>query len=181
MAKRGYLVQTGLFGDSEPLEGIGGGKGAAKARKTTREGVFWPFDPIPWVPVLDLWLEGVPVAKARPKAVRRGAGIGMYQPKATERAQKELERQIRAKRWDRPLGGAVRVEVVVVLDCPKSAKGRAYPVVKPDIDNFAKMILDAMTGAGIWDDDNQVIDLSVSKRYGQGLPGWSVKVFLAPE
>jgi len=41
-----------------------------------------------------------------------------------------------------------------------------YPTKKPDIDNIAKIILDALNGVA-YKDDTQVIDLKVSKRYAK--------------
>ncbi|WP_167507045.1 MULTISPECIES: RusA family crossover junction endodeoxyribonuclease [unclassified Mesorhizobium] len=35
-----------------------------------------------------------------------------------------------------------------------------------DVDNLAKAILDAMTAAGVWLDDAQVVELTCRKRYG---------------
>lgn len=37
---------------------------------------------------------------------------------------------------------------------------------KPDADNLAKAVLDAMTRAGAWKDDSQVSSLRVMKYYG---------------
>ncbi len=46
---------------------------------------------------------------------------------------------------------------------------------KPDVDNLAKLILDAMTKAGYWLDDNQVCDLRVTK-YNSPIGGLAVTV-----
>ena len=46
---------------------------------------------------------------------------------------------------------------------------------KPDVDNLAKLILDAMTKAGYWHDDNQVCDLRVTK-YNSPIGGLAVTV-----
>ena len=60
--------------------------------------------------------------------------------------------------------------VKVILDCvftrPKSApKTRTRPSVKPDIDNIAKLVLDAANKI-LWVDDTQVVELHVYKTYG---------------
>ena len=39
-------------------------------------------------------------------------------------------------------------------------------LVKPDVDNSAKLILDVLTEANFWADDAQVCDLNLHKRYG---------------
>jgi len=68
--------------------------------------------------------------------------------------------------------------VVVFIDCmvgvPKSytrkqreaaLDGLAWPSGDPD--NLAKGVLDAMTEAGVWKDDRQVVLLTVGKRYAE--------------
>ena len=44
--------------------------------------------------------------------------------------------------------------------------GRILPTKKPDVDNVAKIILDGLNCIA-WDDDTQVVDLSVSKYYSE--------------
>jgi Holliday junction resolvase RusA-like endonuclease len=38
--------------------------------------------------------------------------------------------------------------------------------VRPDIDNYAKAILDALNGV-MWADDGQIVQLTASKSYGE--------------
>jgi Holliday junction resolvase RusA-like endonuclease len=42
--------------------------------------------------------------------------------------------------------------------------GKLLPLVKPDVDNVAKVILDALNGVA-YDDDSQVVMLTISKTY----------------
>lgn len=43
----------------------------------------------------------------------------------------------------------------------------ARPTVKPDLDKLLRAVLDALSEAGIWRDDAQVVELgAVAKRYG---------------
>lgn len=44
--------------------------------------------------------------------------------------------------------------------------GRARPIGKPDLDNVSKAILDACNRI-LWRDDSQVVEMVLSKRYGQ--------------
>ena len=71
-----------------------------------------------------------------------------------------------------PLRGAITCEIGLTF--PLDAKSRQNATEcefrpylhKPDVDNIAKMILDAATAAGWWKDDAQVCKLTVSKMQG---------------
>ncbi len=60
--------------------------------------------------------------------------------------------------------GPVRLSLHFYLPKPKSVK-RKYPFVKPDVDNLAKAVMDALTIASIYTDDARVIDMDMKKRY----------------
>lgn len=73
------------------------------------------------------------------------------------------------------LTGPVAVRIVAVFPPPKATPKRdAFRVfaetlpkaTKPDADNIAKLVLDALNGLA-WRDDAQVCDLSVRKVYGR--------------
>lgn len=68
----------------------------------------------------------------------------------------------------------VRVEAVFFLPRPKTVK-REYPTVAPDGDKLSRGLLDALTTAGVYEDDAQVVDLIALKRYSDK-PGVSVIV-----
>ncbi len=40
-----------------------------------------------------------------------------------------------------------------------------YHTKKPDADNIAKAVLDALTDAGLWEDDSQIVSLITVKGY----------------
>lgn len=74
----------------------------------------------------------------------------------------------------KPYSGAVKVSVETVIPVPISKPrriqddmmtGKIPAVKKPDVDNVAKAVLDALNG-GAWLDDKQVVMLTVKKRYG---------------
>ncbi|MDP0498703.1 MAG: RusA family crossover junction endodeoxyribonuclease [Verrucomicrobiota bacterium JB022] len=87
-----------------------------------------------------------------------------------------------------PILGPVRLTAVYRFARPKvhynksglSKKGREsyWHTGKPDRDNIEKATLDALSDAGLWHDDAQVCDGSISKRYANPgeLPGATIVV-----
>lgn len=68
-----------------------------------------------------------------------------------------------------PLEGPVEVELVFYLPRPKSAPRRVmHPAKKPDLDKLVRAALDALTAAGAWRDDGQVINVRAAKRFAGG-------------
>ena len=71
--------------------------------------------------------------------------------------------------------GPVRVEVLVVVSRPlapalRDGAGRAVHVGRPDVDNVAKGVLDALVDAGVLVDDAQVAELVVRRMAGAVRP-----------
>jgi len=65
-----------------------------------------------------------------------------------------------------PLEGPLRLTGTFVLPRPKSApKRRIWPHVGKDLDKLARALLDGLTQCGAWEDDSQVVQLDVEKRY----------------
>jgi len=117
---------------------------------------------------------GTPVAKSR---ARFGNGHH-FTPKRTREEQARVAQAISSEWMLPPLTGAVVLDLVYVFERPKShyRTGRyshllkdnapKYHIIKPDRDNLEKLTKDAMTTAGVWKDDCQVVAGSTSKRYG---------------
>jgi len=61
----------------------------------------------------------------------------------------------------------VQVELHFSMPKPKSApaRSRTFPRRTPDLDKLVRSILDALTDAGVWHDDAQVISLFAHKHY----------------
>lgn len=120
----------------------------------------------------DFEIEGKPVGKGRPRFKRMGNFVQTYTPTATA----EYEKLVRIRFQN--AGGAitdkpVRVEIVAFFAPPKSTKkkdkaemlmNKILPTKKPDCDNIAKIILDALNQIA-YKDDSQVIELIVKKRF----------------
>lgn len=112
-----------------------------------------------------------PVGKGRPRYTRAGHA---YTPKKTRAAELTIATAARAFMKDRkPFPGPVSVRLTAVFPVPKSwskrkredaGAGLIAPTVKPDADNLAKLVLDALNGI-VFQDDKQVVDISLTKRY----------------
>ena len=58
------------------------------------------------------------------------------------------------------------------------ASAPTYPIVIPDLDKLIRCICDAVTDAGLWRDDSQVVTLMAGKRYviNGSTPGVLIRV-----
>lgn len=127
-------------------------------------------------PRIEFEVYGEPKGQPRARACVRGRHAAVYDPGtadawkfAVRAAAGEHVRKIRM-----PLEGPVMVDMDIWITRPKShmkANGQLresapkMPIGKPDCDNLAKAILDALTNAGVWMDDKQVTHLQVRKIY----------------
>lgn len=68
--------------------------------------------------------------------------------------------------WE-PLEGPVTLEVVFYIERPSTItrNKRPHPIVPPDIDKLVRGVSDALSDAGVWGDDSQVVKLVAFKRY----------------
>lgn len=114
-----------------------------------------------------------PVAQARPRARRFGRGIRLYDPPKTAKFKRSLHKLAKASYHGKPLDGELEVTVIFGRAVQKSISkkerklrllGRHRPIVKPDLDNYIKSALDALTGV-LWVDDNAIVKLIAEKRY----------------
>lgn len=94
----------------------------------------------------------------------------MYSPKEYQQYLKDIVEAIKGTEvsW---FDGPVFVTVSSFGTRPKTTK---LPFPKPDVDNYAKGVLDAISQAqAVWDDDTQVADLLTRKRWAEpGEPGY---------
>lgn len=116
-------------------------------------------------------VEGAPQGKARP----RFSKSRVYTPSKTKAYEYEIgyackEAMIKSNQKMIESDGA-KVIIKAFYAIPKRFKNTVYvlcgdikPTAKPDVDNIAKVILDAVNGVA-YKDDKQVTDLTVEKRY----------------
>ena len=65
---------------------------------------------------------------------------------------------------DRPFQGPLEVSLYFGFPNIQADKGKVMPMTtKPDADNLAKAVLDALTDLGFWGDDSQIVVLHISK------------------
>lgn len=111
------------------------------------------------VQTFDLPVE--PTPKARP----RFAGGHAFTPARTRVASDAISDILRmdgAYMYDRDI--PLYVQMTFVRTAPKTP--RAMPTVKPDLDQFLKLVMDAGNGV-LWADDSQICELRARKVYGQ--------------
>ena len=117
----------------------------------------------------ELTIFGQPVGKARPRFTRTGH---TYTPQATKDYE-ELVRYTFVSGYPKakPIENAVRVKITAYFKIPDSYSSKKhneligkYYTKKSDVDNIAKIILDALNGLAYYD-DKQVVKLEVIKKY----------------
>lgn len=98
----------------------------------------------------------------------------VYTPKGTKDREKKIGQEFlrQNKEWDidaKPL--KVRIEAVLNIPIVNKREtigmldGTIKPLRKPDVDNVAKLVLDALNGVA-YVDDKQIVELNVIKKYG---------------
>ena len=133
---------------------------------------------------------GAPFGKERPKFARRGNYTKTYTPKKTLQHEKEVvtytpkktlqhEKEVvaaymevaKGRKFEK--GTPLDIRIIAYYPIPKSTskkkqremlEHRLRPTVKPDLDNVAKLVYDALNGVA-WYDDNAIVDTQVRKFY----------------
>lgn len=119
-------------------------------------------------------IHGDPVGKARPRVIHRNGKTHTFTPGKTA----AYEDAVRLAYLNQCRGGffggeAVRVKMACYYKAPKSdskkvraakLNGEIRPTKKPDCDNVAKCICDALNGMA-YADDAQIVELTVEKHY----------------
>ena len=124
--------------------------------------------------VVTFTVEGQPVGKQRPRFRRTGNFVSTYtdaKTKTYEALVKEVAQK--AMGSSDPLETPVAFYCLISLPVPKSyskkrveacLNGSEMPTKKPDWDNMAKSVADAMNGV-IYVDDSQIVHATISKKY----------------
>ena len=135
----------------------------------------------------EFFAAGEPKGQPRARAVIRGKRAGVFDPGTADGWKACVKLAAReAGLMNAKLGGFLALRLQFRFPRPAAHyKGgdRAKPLKpdapgrkkgKPDADNAAKAVMDALTDIGAWHDDDQVTDLVVRKRYERGAVGCSI-------
>jgi Holliday junction resolvase RusA-like endonuclease len=126
------------------------------------------------IKMLKFTLPITPTAQARPKVAVRGRFARAYKTKDQQANERTLEACLLAHKPKIPLSGPLALDFIAALPIPKSASkkdsaamlsGEVWPSKKPDLDNLAKQLKDAMTRMQFWHDDCQIVSLRCDKIY----------------
>lgn len=119
-------------------------------------------------------IDGIPVGKGRPRFSNRGGVARAYSPSKT----REYETYVKACYKEqcnnaKPTSNALEICIDAYYPVPKATTkanrsemltDTQRPTKKPDADNIAKVIMDALNEAA-YIDDKQVVGLRVNKWY----------------
>jgi Holliday junction resolvase RusA-like endonuclease len=117
------------------------------------------------------FIEGTPKPQARPRGFKGRHGV--FSPTTEWKESVKYN----GKQWGVKFSGSLRVNMVFMFHRPKSHYGTGknatkrkdsapkYMTSKPDLDNLAKAVLDALQDVNVIKDDSAVIELNLRKNY----------------
>ena len=99
---------------------------------------------------------------------RKAPYIDHYRKPEVQASRNQLTLMMKKYRPKEPSDRPIRLVVCLYFDIskPKKLWGK-YKTTRPDCDNYVKEIKDVMTDLKFWNDDAQVVDLRVIKRYSE--------------
>jgi len=116
-----------------------------------------------------------PVPQLRPRATRIGNSIRLYDPKKVSLYKTFVKYAGKQQYKGDLLTSPLSVEIIFYRPIPKSESKKRkllmeskeiLPIVKPDIDNYTKAVLDALNDV-VWKDDSQIVELVAKKYYSE--------------
>jgi Holliday junction resolvase RusA-like endonuclease len=110
-----------------------------------------------------------PVAKGRAKPTVVGGKPKMYTPAKTVKAESQVIAQIRREIGPRGIlfddKTPLYLGAIFYINKPKSVSKRiTMPITRPDIDNYEKLLTDALSGF-LYPNDKQIVSSYTRKRY----------------
>ena len=129
----------------------------------------------------------IPTAKGRPRVAKIGNHARMFTPAATVKAEQEFVALAAPHAPETPIDAPIHLRLTFRLPVPASFPAwkreaalacALYPEGRPDVDNLAKLVMDAMNHSGRWwRDDSHVVSLACRKQYS-ATPGTRVEVIV---
>ena len=126
--------------------------------------------------IIHFRIDGKPEPQGRPRASRIGGNIRMYDPpksKAYKQVVALTGRSYMARNQYKPLTSALKVTLGFYFRPPKSYSKKRLKAIesrqelytkKPDVDNLAKGLTDALNDI-CYEDDAQIIEMVITKQY----------------
>lgn len=136
--------------------------------------------------LIQFTVPGDPKPQPRPRAFAINGSVRVYDPHTAEVWKSAIADAARPHCPREPWRGPVDVILSFQFQRPKThfRSGKHADLLRddapdwhtkrPDCDNLAKSVLDALTLLGFWKDDSQVASLDVRKHYGE--PGVVITV-----
>lgn len=119
--------------------------------------------------MIEFTVEGLPVAKGRPRVTRNGT----YTPRKTKDYEKLVKYSFRNQYKGQALQGALKIRIDFYMYIPKNTSKKRrklkndkeiLPTKRPDFDNLTKSITDALNGLA-FEDDKQIVEAHIYKYY----------------
>ena len=133
--------------------------------------------------MISIFVPGLPVAQPRAKAVAFGGRARVYNPGTANEWKACVIHAFKSEAGAFKEGVPVRLVMHFHLPRPNGHFGSgknseklkpsapSHHTKKPDADNLAKAVMDALTAAGVWVDDSQVAVSMTVKLYADGPTG----------
>lgn len=133
---------------------------------------------------VEFFVAGEPKGQPRPRAFVRGGKARVYDPGTAEGWKGQVALGAKDHLPARPIETAIVVLLWFEMPRPQGHYGRrglkpaapTHHLARPDVDNLAKAVLDALVGIGFLRDDRLVCSLRVTKRYTQTVAGCHVRL-----
>ena len=125
--------------------------------------------------MINFIIEGEAIGQGRPRFKRVGAGVRTYDPEKSMTYKNLVHFSALPHRPEKLLTGAISLHLTIHVPTPQSWSkkkksfallGTILPTTKPDCDNVAKGIADALNQI-IYVDDKQISRLIVCKQYSE--------------
>lgn len=123
---------------------------------------------------IEFTIMGDPVGQGRPRFARRRGYVQTYDPPKSREYKARIAQSFQRAYMGDPLAKPIRLTIKAYFSVPRSysksrtracLEGLEKPAKKPDFDNIAKGVCDALNGLA-YQDDKQIVQASVYKAYG---------------